>query len=437
MNEYGFGQLSFSERVAIETGICKGETFRQIAKRIGRHPSTVSHEIKTNRTFIRGHFYFGNDCRFARNCKIKGLCDSACNYGCRNCRSHNCKEYCDRYISSDCARPKQYPYVCNNCESKKLCHKTKYFYSAKYAEAAVTRRRSESRKGIRLSEEQFSEMDKLITKYVKKGQPLAHIYAEHEQELPVCLRSIYNYIDSGEMTIKNIDLRRKTSYRKRQGNKPKVSFNQEYRSGRTYVDYEYECKHGYISEAMTVQMDTVKGRREAGKRLLTMIFRKNSVMLMFLMPDGTSASVKGVFDYLESMLGDETFRNLFPVFLTDNGGEFKKVNELEYDDDLMPRTRIYYCDPMASWQKAQIEKNHEFIRYVIPRGKSLDPYTDDDITLLMNHINSVKRPSLGNKAPYELIDDEDEDMLKLMYLLKMDLIPADEVQLTSDLFRQK
>ena len=92
---------------------------------------------------------------------------------------------------------------------------------------------------------------------------------------------------------------------------------------------------------------------------------------------------------------------------------------------------------MASWQKAQIEKNHEFIRYVIPRGKSLDPYTDDDITLLMNHINSVKRPSLGNKAPYELIDDEDEDMLKLMYLLKMDLIPADEVQLTSDLFRQK
>ena len=103
----------------------------------------------------------------------------------------------------------------------------------------------------------------------------------------------------------------------------------------------------------------------------------------------------------------------------------------------MPRTRIYYCDPMASWQKAQIEKNHEFIRYVIPRGKSLDPYTDDDITLLMNHINSVKRPSLGNKAPYELIDDEDEDMLKLMYLLKMDLIPADEVQLTSDLFRQK
>ena len=184
-------------------------------------------------------------------------------------------------------------------------------------------------------------------------------------------------------------------------------------------------------------MDTVKGRREAGKRLLTMIFRKNSVMLMFLMPDGTSASVKGVFDYLEIMLGDETFRNLFPVFLTDNGGEFKKVNELEYDDDLMPRTRIYYFDPMASWQKAQIEKNHEFIRYVIPRGKSLDPYTDDDITLLMNHINSVKRPSLGNKAPYELIDDEDEDMLKLMYLLKMDLIPADEVQLTSDLFRQK
>ena len=53
-------------------------------------------------------------------------------------------------------------------------------------------------------------MDALITKLVKKGQPLTHIYTEHENELPVGLRSLYNYIDSGIMTIKNIDLRRKT-----------------------------------------------------------------------------------------------------------------------------------------------------------------------------------------------------------------------------------
>ena len=91
---------------------------------------------------------------------------------------------------------------------------------------------------------------------------------------------------------------------------------------------------------------------------------------------------------------------------------------------------------MASWQKPHIEKNHEFIRYVIPRGKSLNPYTQEDITLLMNHINSTRRPGLGNKAPYELINEEDEDMWSLFHLLKMDLIPPDEVHLMPDLFEK-
>ena len=87
-------------------------------------------------------------------------------------------------------------------------------------------------------------------------------------------------------------------------------------------------------------------------------------------------------------------------------------------------------------QKPHIEKNHEYIRYVLPRGKSFDPYTQDDITLLMNHINSTRRPGLGNKAPYELVNEEDEDLKALFALMKMDLIPPDEVHLKADLFRK-
>lgn len=278
-------------------------------------------------------------------------------------------------------------------------------------------------------------MDELITKLVKKGQPLTHIYAEHEQELPVGLRSLYNYIDSGNMTIKNIDLRRKTSYRQRRANKKGVSQgfkDQSFREGRTYEDYEAEMK--LYSEYAVVEMDTVKGRRERGKRLLTMILRSNSIMLMFLMPDGTATSVKRVFDYLEGGLGTECFRRLFGIILTDNGGEFKKVDQLELNDDYEYRTRIFYCDPMASWQKPHIEKNHEYIRYVIPQGVSFNAYTEEDMTLLMNHINSTRRTSLKGKAPYELVSEDDEDMQALWKLLKMDLIPPDEVHLKPDLF---
>ena len=332
--------------------------------------------------------------------------------------------------------------MCNNCSEKKLCSKDKYIYSAKHADATVTRRRSESRQGVRISDEKKSEMDELITKLVKKGQPLTHIYAEHENEIPVCLRTLYNCIDDGELTVKNIDLRRKTGYKKRgKGYQPPLGFaNIEFRQGRTYTDFEYAMKVKYTEDEV-VEMDTVKGVREQGKRLLTMIFRKNNVMLLFLMPDGKAESVKRVFDYLESGLGIEVFRRLFPVILTDNGSEFKKVDELELTTDedgfLIYRTSLYYCDPMASWQKGCIEKNHEFIRYAIPKKKSLNSYNQDDITKLMNHINSVKRPGLGNKSPYELVEEDDEDFQELMRFLKMHLIPPDEVHLMPDLFVKK
>ncbi|MCQ2534747.1 MAG: IS30 family transposase [Clostridia bacterium] len=329
------------------------------------------------------------------------------------------------------------PYVCNTCHKKKLCWKDKYIYTAEYAEAAVKRRRSESRTGIRISDEDMKMMDELVTKLVKKGQPLTHIYAEHKNEMPVSLRSLYNYIDNGEMTIRNIDLRRKTSYKQRRKNKTGYSegfANQEYRQCRTYEDFEYLMK--YTDDDEIIEMDTVKGVREHGKRLLTMIFRKNSVMLMFLMPDGTAASVKRVFDYLEIGLGTESFRRLFPYILTDNGGEFKKVDQLELTEDFEYRTHLYYCDPMASWQKPHIEKNHEYIRYVIPKGKSFNPYTIEDMTLLMNHINSTRRPGLGNKSPYEVALEQDDNDFKLLWnLLKMDLIPPDEVHLMPDLFK--
>ena len=437
MYNYRNGQLDLSDRIAIETGICRGESFKKIARRIHRHPTTVSHEVKTNRTLIRGHYYLGKDCSHVRNCAKRNLCNSECKRRCCSCKEHDCREICDRYVSTHCRKFEKVPYVCNTCPNKKLCHKTRYVYSAKFAEAMVVRRRSESRRGIRLTEAEFQELDELITRCVKKGQPLTHIYAEHGEEMPVCLRSIYNYVDSGEMTIRNIDLRRKTGYRRRNGKKQKKLFNQQYRLGKTYEDYLKNGKGNAKYELETVEMDTVKGVRESGKRLLTMIFRKNSVMLLFLMPDGTAESVKQVFDYLEYGLGIERFHRLFPVILTDNGSEFKRTAELEYDEDLLPRTSLYYCDPMASWQKPHIEKNHEFIRYVIPRGRSLNPYTDEDITLLMNHINSTKRPGLGNKSPYELVADDDEDMQELLRLLKMDPIPADEVHLKPSLFKLK
>lgn len=431
------GQLTLTDRIAIETGLCNGESFKSIARRLHRHPSTIAHEVFQNRTLIRATYYARKDCKFVRQCIRTNLCgasEEACKTKCKFCLGVDCTEVCDKYESVACHKPDKPPYVCNTCNKRKLCIKQKYFYSAQYADAAVSRRRSESRQGIRITDEQKKFLDELVTRLVKKGQPLTHIYAEHEAEMPISLRSLYNYIDAGELSIKNIDLRRKTGYRQRRKNKKSISEgfrDQSYRENRTYEDYESFIKGSGLS---VVEMDTVKGVRERGKRLLTMIFQDNSIMLMFLMSDGKAESVKMVFDYLERGLGFERFVRLFPVFLTDNGGEFKRVDDLELTEEFLYRTNVFYCDPMASWQKPHIEKNHEYIRYVIPRGRSLNSYTQEDMTLLMNHINSTRRVGLGNKAPYELINEEDEDMWALFKLLKMDLIPPDEVHLMPDLF---
>ena len=101
MNYYNAsGQMDLSDRIAIETGICIGESFKKIAKRLRRHPSTIAHEVKENRTFIKGNYPNGKDCRMARQCTVRNLCgcdEEACNTKCRLCRGVDCTKVCDRY----------------------------------------------------------------------------------------------------------------------------------------------------------------------------------------------------------------------------------------------------------------------------------------------------------------------------------------------------
>ena len=125
MNYYNAsGQMDLSDRIAIETGICIGESFKKIAKRLRRHPSTIAHEVKENRTFIKGNYPNGKDCRMARQCTVRNLCgcdEEACNTKCRLCRGVDCTKVCDRYVSVACHKFDSPPYVCNNCKDKKLC----------------------------------------------------------------------------------------------------------------------------------------------------------------------------------------------------------------------------------------------------------------------------------------------------------------------------
>ena len=135
-----------------------------------------------------------------------------------------------------------------------------------------------------------------------------------------------------------------------------------------------------------------------------MLFRKTSFMLIFLIPDGSQESIAMVFDDLTKKLGIDTFQKYFPVILTDNGAEFKAPARLEFTPDGEQRTKVFYCDPFISGQKGRLEKNHEYIRYVIPKGRSLARYTQKDINLLASHINSTARDGLNGKTPFDMAE---------------------------------
>lgn len=64
-------------------------------------------------------------------------------------------------------------------------------------------------------------------------------------------------------------------------------------------------------------------------------------------------------------------------------------------------SKVFFCDPNSSWQKGCIEKNHEYIRYVLPKGTSFAGISQENANLLASHINSVPMMSLNNQSPYE------------------------------------
>ena len=181
-------------------------------------------------------------------------------------------------------------------------------------------------------------------------------------------------------------------------------------------------------------MDSVIGNA-GGRVLLTIHFVKAECMLAFLRDANDSQSVIDIFEKLYLDLSPDIFTNLMPVLLGDNGSEFSNPNALEFDRQGNRRTHVFYCDASAPYQKGSAERNHEFIRMFIPKGASFDNYTQQDISLMMNHINSYSRAGLGNKSPYEMMEFLYGN--KILDLLGCRPIAPDDVTLDKSIFRKE
>lgn len=394
--------LTLSQRIEIEKGLLANCTFTEIARNIGKDPSTVGKEVRKHSEIKKHKNSFAPvPCGNRSECKVKGLCLKHCNIMCKICREPNqkCIDLCDNYKPVQCSKLTKAPYVCNGCGKRVNCLLDKKIYFAKYADDCYRETLVSSREGINQTAESIQELDDLVSPLIKKGQSIAHIYSHHAQEIQCSRKTLYSYLDQSVLTARNLDLRRRVKYKPRRKATQSSIMNREFRKGRSYEDFQKLLKEN--PSTAVVEMDIVEGNK-GGKVLLTMMFRNCSLMIAFLLESKTQENVQKVFDELTKQLGVEVFEALFPVILTDNGTEFQNPSALECTKYGEIRTTLYYCNPHSSWQKGMIEKNHEYIRLVVPKGKTFDIYTQEDITLLINHINSEARDSLNGCTPFKL-----------------------------------
>ena len=381
--------LTLSDRNDVQLGLERGETFKAIAQLILKDPTTVSKEVKRN----------------------KQIRDSTSN-------------------NLPCPLLDKAPFVCNGCSKRRQnCGYQKIFYLAKQAQKQYEQTLVEAREGTPLNSQTFWDMDKIISEGVKKGQHIYHILKTHN--LDVSSSTVYRHIRKGYLSIAPIDLTRAVKFKERRtSNLPSIP--KEAKKGRSYEDFQNYLALNQLNSWL--EMDTVMGRT-GGKVLLTFNLSFCNFIFARLLENKTALEVtKHLYDIKNTLHeADKDFFQLFPVILTDNGGEFARVNDIEMD--IRGEIKLFFCDPNRSDQKGRIEKNHTLIRDILSKGTSFDNLTQEDINLVCSHVNSVKRAALNGKSAYELFAfTYGEEIPKLLGISK---IPAEDVCQSSKLLQHK
>lgn len=383
--------LTVQERIIIEKGIENGSTKAAIALTIGKDKSTVGKEIKKHRELVHKSSYKIN-CANMKNCSHNHVCDN-----------------CADFKPFTCNRRDRSPGACNGCSKYTYCRYDKYRYKADFSHKKYREDLVDSRTGINMSYEECKAMADIIVPLIKAGHSPYHIVTNHP-ELNISEKTLYNYIENGifrEFGLLDIDLRIKAKRKitKKASNKYKKREDKKYLNGRTYDDFiNYTAENKNLS---VVEMDTVYNNGSTGPFMQTFKFLDYSFMFIVYQEEKTAKSMVEGVDLLEKILGEDLFSEEVAIIKTDRGSEFCDAEGFEKEENESRRTRIFYCDPMASGQKGSLENNHKEIRYICPKEndlKDLGLNSQEKANLIVSHINSQSKEHLKGKSPLEVME---------------------------------
>lgn len=416
--------LTLSDRITIQTGLENGASRKTIAQTLGKSPSTVCKEVKKNsysakykQPYMRKNSTY--DCAKILECGYNAVCTKVC----------------DKREPVKCKRRDRTVGVCNGCEllKNRQCRLTRRFYDAEKAQESYSYTLRDSREGVNLTASQAKELGDLLKDGVDRGMSLYAIKQAHP-EITQSERTLYNYIEQGVFSssgLINIDLPVKVRRKAFKAVKAKVRINKAYLNGRTYKDFQdfIEAHPGLP----VVEMDTCYNDVSKGPFIQTFQFVEYNLMIGIYHETRTAQAMLDGVRTLKEWLGDD-FGKLVPVILTDRGTEFSLPKEMEELG-----CHVFYCDPMASWQKPHVENNHLLFRRICPSRmdlKGLGLESQEKLNLVFSHINSYPREEKHGKSPIEIFTffHPDSNLLKKLHLKKID---PDKLQLKPGLLRTK
>lgn len=419
MTSNKYFHLTLAERQIIETGISHGSTKAAIAKTLGKDKSTIGKEIKLHRVKSFSISY-PLDCSLFPKCKDRN--------------TFLCNPQCPSYIQFTCKRRDRSPGACNGCEKYSRCHYDKYRYSASQADSEYRDSLVSTRLGINATLSQIKELGLLIQPLLKQGQSVYAILQNHP-EINLTEKTLYHYIEEGVfqnagVSITCMDLKRQV--RRKLTKKKSIEYSprkdRSYLKGRTHKEYT-EFKE-MNPDASVVEMDTVYNDGSNGPFLQTFKFMKYDFLFCVYHQQKTSQTMLEGILLLESILGEQIFNEEVMVLKTDRGSEFILADKAEIRDDGTRRTRLFYCDPMASWQKGSLENIHILIRDICQKETDLYALgldSQEKANRISSHINSYSKKKLNNKTSFSVLKFFNKEMADKLIDQGLTEIPPDQV----------
>ena len=209
----------------------------------------------------------------------------------------------------------------------------------------------------------------------------------------VCSRTLYNMVWKGRLSIQPTEL---PEALKRKAKKHRVRENKK-RYG-TSISSRPEIASLRLEEGHW-EGDTVVGKR-AGKKsvVLSLLEKKTETYLAFRIPGKTSEAVMNLMNTLHDEYG-EHFSQVFKTITVDNGSEFADFAQVENWG-----SKVFFAHPYTSWERPQNERHNGLFRAFVPKGASIEGFTDEDILAAADELNGRPRKKLGYCTPEELFE---------------------------------